>query len=237
MNNTLLVILPGWGGSHETWQQFILAAEKDYRVVCIDLPCFGSEPCPTEVWGVEEYAHFVVKKLQLLRTPVTLLGHSFGGQVAAYIAATHPELLNKLILSGAAAIRPKKYVRRLFLGALAKISAILFYLPYLRSHEKAIKKLLYTIIQTPDYGKTSGIQRDIFKRVTREDLRHLLPSITVPTLVVWGRKDRQTPLRHGRTIAALIPDAKLRIIPDGTHGLHLHHTEQLLQFVHEFIVT
>ena len=34
-------------------------AQRDFNVVCIDLPCFGTEPCPTSVWGVEEYSNLV----------------------------------------------------------------------------------------------------------------------------------------------------------------------------------
>jgi len=62
MNTQTLVILPGWGGNLQTWNDFIFIAKKKFDVVCIELPCFGSEPCPNKVWGVEDYADFVKNK-------------------------------------------------------------------------------------------------------------------------------------------------------------------------------
>ena len=48
-----IIILPGWGGSHETWHDFVtLLAPQVSDVRVIDLPCFGTEPCPKEVWGI-----------------------------------------------------------------------------------------------------------------------------------------------------------------------------------------
>ena len=112
-----LLIIPGWGGTRETWQKFVDLAKNDFQVICLELPCFGKEPCPKEVWGVEDYAKFVsqkIKNLNLIK-PV-LLGHSFGGQIAAYLAATSPQLISRLILSGAAAIRPKRNFKRIAFG-------------------------------------------------------------------------------------------------------------------------
>ena len=101
-----LIILPGWGGSQETWQAFVEIAQKEIETVrVIELPSFGNEPCPQEVWGVEAYADFVGKKIQALDLnpqEVTLLGHSFGGAVATHLVATQPELVGGLILVAAA---------------------------------------------------------------------------------------------------------------------------------------
>ena len=59
-----LIILPGWGGTKENWWEFVgLFKEDDIKVICFNLPCFGDQPCPQTVWGVEEYADFVKKKI------------------------------------------------------------------------------------------------------------------------------------------------------------------------------
>jgi pimeloyl-ACP methyl ester carboxylesterase len=229
-----LIILPGWGGSHETWENFAnLAKEKFVEVKIIDLPCFGTEPCPDTVWGVKEYSEFVKSKISNQKSAI-LLGHSFGGAVASYLVANNPGLVEKLILSGASVLRPEKCLRRLFFNCLAKCGKIIFSLPPLKKLSAAAKKLLYRAADSQDYAKTSGIKREIFKRVITEDLSDLLPKIITPTLIVWGSKDRFIPLSSGKKVNALIPGSKLVIFAGGRHGLHLQQPEELLAQVSNF---
>lgn len=231
-----LVILPGWGGSHETWGEFIALAEKEFQVVCIDLPCFGDEPCPSTVWGVEEYAAFAYKKIQSHSPqPVFLLGHSFGGQVAAYIGATHRECVEKLILVGAAALRPKQTVHRAFFFVIAKCGKLLFSLPIIEKFDVLAKKILYRGIDSPDYGETVGVKRDIFRKIIRTDLSHLLPCISTPTLLLWGKHDSYVSLALGKKMHHLIPGSELVVIENGKHGLHLTHRKEVINLIRVFL--
>lgn len=232
----ILILLPGWGGSHETWKEFIADAEKRFQVICIDLPCFGTEPCPSVVWGVEEYADFVMKKIRSLTdAPVILMGHSFGGQIAVYIAAMHKEYVEKLILSGAAAIRPKKIVRRAFFYVLAKCGKLVFSLPGCKQIGARTKKVFYRGIGSPDYEKTDGIKRSIFQKIIRQDLSPLLPRITAPTLILWGRRDSYVSLALGKKIHVSIPQSVMCVIDNGKHGLHLTHREEILASIDAFV--
>ncbi len=227
-----LVILPGWGGSADTWKEFIALAAHHFHVVCINLPCFGNEPCPSTVWGVGEYAAFVLGKLRNFEIgKCILLGHSFGGQVAAQLAADHQEQCSALILVGAAAIRPWRPLRRLFFYLITKTGKILFRLPVIEKASVWGKEILYKAIGSRDYNETAGIKRDIFKKITHEDLKKELSSISVRTLVISGTHDSYVPLRYSRKIAKLIPHARLHIIPEGKHGLHLTHAKELLKAI------
>jgi pimeloyl-ACP methyl ester carboxylesterase len=233
-----LVILPGWGGSHETWKDFIALASTKFAVVCIDLPCFGDEPCPDKVWNVEDYATFVSQKINSeLRTPnseLILLGHSFGGQVAVVLASKHPELIDKLILSGAAVIRPNKIFRRLLFGTIAKFGKLLFKLPFLEKFDVLARKILYKTADSPDYKATAGTKRNIYKKIIRNDLRKSLPDLKMPTLVTWGTRDNMTPIRHGTKIARLLPNSKMAVFPGG-HNLHNELTKEYLTVIEQFI--
>jgi len=231
-----LVILPGWNASKDSWQDFINLAQNQYEVICLELPCFGNEPCPEKIWEVADYAEFIKQKiidLNLAR-PI-LLGHSFGGQIAVYLAANNQQLISKLILSGAAIIRPAKNLKRLVFEALAKTGKIIFKLPGLNGWEIKFKKILYRLADSPDYNNASGSKREIFKKVIRQDLRYLLPKINLPTLIIWGTKDSYVPLRYGKAIARLIKNSQLKIIPNGRHGLHLEQPANLLNIISEFI--
>ena len=166
---------------------------------------------------------------------VVLLGHSFGGQVATCFAARYPEQLCALILCGASIIRPKKYARRLLFGAVAKAGGFIFGLPLLKSVHDAVRVLYLRAIGAHDALEATGIKQKIYQGVIREDLRHLLPKINVPTLLLWGTKDKMTPLRHGKKIARLLPQGKLVVIRNGRHGLHLTHETELLMQIKRFI--
>lgn len=231
-----LVILPGWEGSHDTWASFVQKAKKYFSVQVIDLPCFGDEPCPNIVWGVEEYSKFVESKIKKQKTKIILLGHSFGGQVAALLTSKHPELVNKLILSGAAIIRPEHKGKRLFFWIVAKGGKKIISFFQLQYFEFFGKKILYHIAHSPDYTQTNGIKRDIYQKIIRQDVQYILSNISVSTLVVWGKQDRMVPVHDANKIAKQIPDAIVHLIPYGTHGLHHKKTQdQLLKIIQDFV--
>lgn len=231
-----LVILPGWEGSKTSWKNFINLAQNDFEVYCFDLPCFGEEPCPNQVWGIAEYAEFVRQKIKELHLhkPI-LLGHSFGGQIAVYLAATSPQSLSRLILCGASAIRPKRSLKRSIFNLTAKVGKIFFSLPLIKSLTAPAQKFLYRLADSPDYGKTSGIKREIFKKIIRQDLTKKLKSIKTPTLIVWGTLDSYLPLKTGKKIAELINGSKLEVIAGGKHGLHLQMPERLYGIIKNFL--
>lgn len=232
-----LIILPGWGGSRETWADFTEIAKEYFEVYIIDLPCFGSAPCPAEIWGVGDYGQFVqtqILHLKHIDSNTILLGHSFGGQIAAALVAENPALADALILSGAAIYRKRKPIKNFFFGAVAKIGKLVFSLPFLASPRDAATKLLYRAAHS-DYAETSGIQREIYKKITRQDVSHVLPQIAIPTLVIWGEHDRQIPIRFGKKIARYIPNATFIAVKNGTHGLHHETKKELLEAIAQFL--
>lgn len=227
-----LIILPGWDGNRKTWQGFINLAQTEFEVTCIELPCFGDEPCPKNIWGVEDYAEFIKNKIIELKIekPI-MLGHSFGGQVAAYLSANNPGLIDKLILSGAAIIRRENKIKNYIFGTVSKIGKKLF------GKSEVFKKILYRLADSPDYANTSGIKREIFKKVIRQDVSAELVKITTPTLVVWGDNDKYVPLSDGKKIAQMITGSKLKIVKDGRHGLHIHSTDKFFEIIKNFAYT
>ncbi|PIR76574.1 MAG: hypothetical protein COU32_01370 [Candidatus Magasanikbacteria bacterium CG10_big_fil_rev_8_21_14_0_10_42_10] len=240
MNFSILVILPGWGGSHEMWADFVALAKPHFQdVVVIDLPCFGNEPCPKDVWGVEEYANFAKERIaQLPNYPIVLLGHSFGGAVATQLVANNPNIASKLILSGAAVIRPKNYLKRALFGTMAKIGKCCIAILPSQKLKNLAKKILYRVADSPDFSETSGIKRDIFKKIIRQDLQHLLSTISIPTCIMQGTDDTYVPYRHGKRIAEGIRSASFVVIEQGRHGLHLKKTaDALLSAILEFCNT
>jgi len=233
----VLIILPGWGGTKETWRDFTELAKDSFEIQVIDLPCFGEEPCPMEVWGVEEYSNFVKSKISNIQYPISkpiLLGHSFGGQVAAYFTAQNPEMISKLILIAPALFRKKRGLRRLFFGIIAKSGHLIFKLPIIEKFDVWAKKVLYKVANSPDYGETSGIKREIFKKIIRQDLTNILPKIAASTLLIHGTLDKYVPVKDSKKAVSLISRAKLEIIPLARHGAHFQQPEKLLSIITKY---
>ena len=230
-----LLILPGWSGSKESWKNFISLAQADYEVHCLDLPCFGQEPCPTEIWGVEEYGNFVLEKIKRfnLSQPI-LLGHSFGGAIAAYLAANHPERFSRLILSGPAIFRRTSGFKKYSFLVMAKFGKFIFAWSIFKKFSGFMKKLLYRLANS-DYNDTSGIKREIYKKITGQDLSETVKKINLPTLIIWGEKDGYVPVKQSKKLAALINGSNLELILNGKHGLHLQMPERLYGLVKNFI--
>jgi pimeloyl-ACP methyl ester carboxylesterase len=119
---TSILILHGWGSSSDVFDDMIQKLSTNHRVVALNLPGFGGSEQPKTVWGVKDYAYFVTAfcKKQDLR-PDILLGHSLGGQIAVHIVGN--ELLDpaKLILIGAAALRPLPSLKKRSIQTIAKV--------------------------------------------------------------------------------------------------------------------
>ena len=237
MKQKTLIIIPGWGGSHETWAKFMDLARPHFKdVVCIDLPCFGGNACPKTVWGVEQYSEYVKRKLEKMpEEGRVIVGHSFGGQVSAHLVANNPGICEKYVLYAGAVFRPKRPIRRAFFWVIAKTGKILFRLHVIENIGVWAKKVLYKTAGSPDYSKTSGIQQEIFKKIIRQDLSLELPKIKVPTLIVWGTLDRYVPLKDGKRARQLIAESRLEVVAGAGHGIHLSHGEKLLQIIESFV--
>jgi pimeloyl-ACP methyl ester carboxylesterase len=237
MTNYNLIILPGWGGSHETWQDFVDFIRKDFEsVTVIDLPCFGTEPCPEDVWGVEEYTDFVEKKIKKLKLDnIVLLGHSFGGQVATNFVAKNHKIVDRLILSGAAVFRPKYTKKRMILGIIAKFGKIIFKMPFIEKFSVFARKAFYRTIGSRDYDEANGIKQEIFKKIIRQDLRHRLDKINTPTLVLWGKKDKYIHVKFAKKIHKRLPNSQLKIIKRAGHGLHIYNKKDIKKYILKFL--
>ncbi len=236
MSKPTLIILPGWGGTRESWREFIHLAEAEFQVRCLELPGFGGEPCPTEVWGVEEYANFVKAKINGLGIgKKIILAHSFGGQVATYLVGNNPHICDTLILSGPAIFRKKESLRRIIFWPIAKVGGLIFKIWPLSKLQTLARRVLYRVADSPDYNNTSGTLREIFRKVTTQSVAEWLPKIKVPTLVVAGKLDSFVPSEVSKKAAAEIPNAKFVEFPKARHGIHQSAPTELLAEIVKFI--
>jgi 2-hydroxy-6-oxonona-2,4-dienedioate hydrolase len=101
-----LVLLHGGSGSWMHWARNVEALSVDRPVWAIDLPGCGDSDLPPEVRDADGVFLHVAQGMKQLfaHTPVDLMGFSFGGLTAGFIAAHYPELMQRLFLIGIPAL-------------------------------------------------------------------------------------------------------------------------------------
>jgi len=229
-----LRILHGWGSCSERWRKVgELLAKKGLRVIIPDLAGFGKSQKPFEAWDLNEYCGFIQEFVEFLNLEnFYLLGHSFGGAIAVKCSLKCPEKIEKLFLVGAACIRRKTIKKKLFY-ILAKFFKIFSFFPGYSTLKKGFYRF---IVGKSDYLQTEGIMRDIYLKVTKEDLSDILPNIQVPTIIIWGEKDDVTRLKEAHLINKKIKNSQLEILQGLNHDLNVKAPEKLSEAIKQFLI-
>lgn len=231
------LILHGWGRGSDSWTEIQeKLAQAGFQVFVPDLPGFGKTPPPPAVWGIKEYAEFVLKFAEALKlNNFVLLGHSFGGQIAVQFAFQHPEKLKGIILCSAAVIRRKPKVKGRVLYFIAKIGTLFFSVWPLSIVQNTARKILYRLLGNNDYQYSQGIMKHIREKVIGEDVASVLQNIQVPTLIIWGDQDALTLIQDAYILKEKIPNSVLEVIPGVGHRPYNEAPERFFEIVLGFL--
>lgn len=216
----LVVLLHGWGSNISLFNSMIELLSKQYRVVAMDLPGFGGSDEPKEIWNVNSYRDFVIEFLKDFgEKEITFLGHSFGGRIIIkmFDRDNLPFKIKKLILTGSAGVMPKKSAKQKIKQRIYKMTRKVY-------SSKLVTKLFPDALEnlrrkngSADYNAASPTMRQILVKVVNEDLTHIFPKVTPPTLLVWGKNDTATPLADGQLMEKLMPEAALVVLENSGH--------------------
>lgn len=161
-----------------------------------------------------------------------LVGFSEGSPVSALFAATHPDRVSHLVLAGGFAksySTPEMIEQRLMLwGTGAMIKQLM---PEQAENPEAVAQFakFQRLSASPGTYRAYGLLNTLI------DVRPILPSVRVPTLVLHRRTDTLVPVEYGRSLAAQIPGAKYIEYPDGGHAFWTGDVETLLGDIEEFV--
>ncbi len=231
----IILFLHGWadaGKTFESLSKHLVAEDKRFKAVKLDLPGFGSSQNPAEAWGLHEYAVFVGKFIAKTGlSPSVVICHSNGGAIAINGLANHDFKADKLVLIASAGIRNpsvKKEVMRL-MAKPAKL-AINITPP---STQRRIRQKLYKAIGS-DYLVAEHMQ-ETFKKVVSTDVRADAGRLKVPTCLIYGDTDTATPISYGKLLADAIPGASLHTIPLAGHFVHQEQVYKVANIILEFL--
>lgn len=225
-----LVFLHGWGVSSEIFKSLYPFLGRDFQIYFLDLPGFGKTPIEKPM-ALKDYADFVYEFLKNNKIERSIIiGHSFGGAVAIKMALIYPERILKIVLAGAAAIRQPSAKTKIKIKIAGLIRPLLPQkLKKLLIKKSGLEKSDYAAIQNP-------VLKETFKTVINEDLTAKLPFVKMPTLIIWGDKDTETPIEEGKLITKLIPDSRIEIIKNAGHFMFLEKPEEFIKLIKEFVL-
>lgn len=226
------LILHGWGSKGERWQKVAeLLAKNGIKVIIPDLPGFGKSDQPQTALEPEEYCKIIEDFIKILNLEkFYLLGHSFGGALAIKCTLDFPNKINKLFLVSAACFR-KRSLKKRFFYAISKVFKIFSFLPFY----SYIRKGFYKYIVRSDYPYTDGVMKDIYLKIIKKDLSDVLPKIQTPTIIIWGKRDRITPLKDAYLINKMIKNSKLEILSELNHDLNYKDPDKLAETIIKYL--
>ncbi len=235
-----VLLLHGWGCSTKHFEPIARELSKNYHVTMIDFPAHGLSERPPKPWGVPEFAEMTAELIEELQiAPVDIIAHSFGARVAIYLAATRPELVKRLVLTGAAGLKdvPTEAQKKKS-AAFQKKKAMLEKLkrvPFLKTAVENAQEALRKKYGSADYNALDAEMRKTFVKIISQDLSEYLPKIQASTLLVFGEKDTATPLWMGQRMEKEIPDAGLVVLENDDHFAYLRQWPRFVTVVKTFL--
>jgi pimeloyl-ACP methyl ester carboxylesterase len=198
---------------------------RRYRTVAVDWPGHGdSDPVDASIEPsaalFADVLEDVVDGLGLSRA--VLIGNSIGGFAAARLAINRPECVAGLILVNSGGFVPMNWLSRMscrVLGtpAVFRRTAPLFVRGYMKARTDSDREISRRAIATAKTAEGTRTGTAIWRSfpTPEHDLRGRAAELTVPTLIVWGKKDIVLPLRAGRATHDAIRGSRLEILDTG----------------------
>ena len=252
-----VMFIHGLTSSHRNWVHLVQKLDTDHRVVAPDLFGHGASDKLMGDYSLGAHAATLRDLLDRLDIDqVTLVGHSFGGGIAMQFCYLFPERVERLVLvaSGGLGRSVSPLLRA------ATLPGAGFLLPliasgWVRGRAEAAGRILsstgwrassetteiwrgFTSLADADTRRaflatTRGVVDPGGQKVTAHD--HLPMAIQVPTLVVWGTKDRMIPAWHATTAHEVITDSRVVLFEGAGHFPHLDQPERFAQLLSDFM--
>lgn len=244
-----LVLLHGFTGSTESWRPFAAAFASTHRPIAIDLLGHGLSDSPKDpdCFRAEAAVRQLLALFDRLGLPgVDLVGYSMGGRVALQLAAAAPDRIRRLILESASPgiVDPGERAARVqsdrALADLAERHGIESFvdrwerIPLFASQARLPEEVRAVLRARRLRNDPRGLANSLrgFGAGVPEPLWARLP--TLPTLVVVGALDRKY-CAIGREMVARMPEARLEVVPDAGHTVHLEQPDRFRRLVTDFL--
>jgi pimeloyl-ACP methyl ester carboxylesterase len=244
-----LLQIHGSAFGHRNFEKMTPYASKDFEVIDFDLPGYGeSRGAPAkDMAGIAEQVYQFIRAIGVPR--LHLHGTSFGAMVGLSLAAAHPEVIDRLVLScflarydnAARLMRTtwKRAARDSGMEAVADITSVAGFARgfYDRPEAQAqLASMREAFSRTTPEAFIAGTET-----IERTDLSPLMKHVTMPTLLLAGAEDNMTPFKPSNSgvgfvqIEKLLPNCELSVLPECGHYLVIEQPEAASARIAEFL--
>lgn len=251
---TPLILIHGFGASIEHWRHNIPVLGQEYPVYALDLLGFGASRKADTTYSVELWVEQVYDFWSIfIGKPVIIVGNSIGSLVCMSLAATYPEMVKAIAMlslpdvsirqemipswiqpiatSLENAIASPLLIKTL-LKILRKPSIISRWAKVAYEDHNAVNEELVQILSAPAYDKDAAktlynLSQSVRKSSFAPAAKQVLPQLTIPMLLIWGRQDRMVPPKLAPLFASL--NDKIDLIELERMG-HCPHDESPTKF-------
>jgi pimeloyl-ACP methyl ester carboxylesterase len=252
-----VVLIHGMINSSRHWEQVALRLADSYRVVAPDLIGHGDSATPRGDYSLGAHAASIRDLLATIGVErATIVGHSLGGGVAMQFFYQFPQRTERLALVSSGGLGHE--VSPLLRGAALPGAA----LPLrLAANPRLVRAIDRAGGRLRGRGSSKGVYLEAIARALRplgepgsrraflqtlrsvidvhgqhvsaRDRLYLLGEM--PTLIVWGERDRTIPAAHGREAEQAIPHCRYETLPRAAHFPHLEDPEGLAGVLGDFL--
>lgn len=239
-----LVLLHGFSLDSRMWRrQLDIFAEK-FTVIAWVAPGAGKSSDPPETFTINDWADCLSDFLNSIGVnKANILGLSWGGILTQEFYSHHSRKISSLILADTYAgwkgslpehINDERPSSCIHDSLLPPDQFVKKYLPGMFSDSASMN------VQDEAAGIMAGFHPLGFRLMALAsaiDTSELLPAIKVPTLLIWGEQDKRSPVIGAVKMQALIPGAKLEIIPEAGHISNLEQPSKFNKIVIDFYLS
>ncbi len=220
------------------WDEFLDSLARDFTVYAPEHPGTSAglpdavKPLD-DVWDLILFYYEMFEKLGL-RSPA-VVGHSFGGMVAAELAANDRAQVGKLVLIDSLGLwRDDTPIKNYMVMAQPDVEPLLF---HDRTHPS--RKHIFPNFEDPDsiikLTWALACTGKFIWPIPDKGLNKRIHRITAPTLILWGKDDGLTPPVYANDFARLIPHAKVEIVEQASHMAPLERPAAVADRVRDFL--
>lgn len=243
-----LLLLHGMFGDYLDWEPVLEPLSKRHRVIAVDLPGFGNSDKPRQEYTSDFFVatlHDLLGQLQTERA--TLVGNSFGGEIAVFYALRYPQEVERLILVSSGGFskltEPGRQLTlpRLDEAAIAaftpEIQEPMFARIFAKSSEQQRRYVQKQNekLKRPDYPAYAQALASSIRLAMSIYLLDQLPEIRCPTLLLWGGADPIFPVDEARRALERLPRGELIVLDGCGHAPQLDCPEAFVQAIEAFL--
>lgn len=225
--NINLIFLHGWGADYKSFYSL-----KDVLNNCTmhfaTLDGFGGVPAPQDV-SINGYSQRLSEYIiQNNLRNVIIVGHSFGGRVAIEYASKNNIL--GLVLVDSAGIKPKFNIKK-------QLKILKYKIAKQKVHSGKLKQSELSKFGSADYKNSNDQMKKVLNSCLKYNQRPLLKHISCSTLIVWGEKDKDTPIYMAKTLHNKIKNSKLVVMKDCGHFSFLDNPYKFYKLLNQFVLS